>query len=200
MTTDHKSTKKKVGGARVTTKPLCGNLTRGKGTNKDGSPRLKLPCKRIAGHGTTHLGTGKCKYHGGSNPIKHGLFSKYVPTAKRENYLAVRETADLKSIQDHLALLDGVIIPGALKRGTKLPRRAGDPDPLMVQLAAIETKSRLLKRAYEMDEGAKIKFTEAGLELLVIEIISIIAEFVSTDVLRKITARFGARAVLSEAH
>jgi hypothetical protein len=39
------------------TYPLCGAKTRGGGT-----------CRLFAGQGTSHLGIGKCKHHGGSTP------------------------------------------------------------------------------------------------------------------------------------
>jgi len=32
-------------------------------------------CTQAAGWGTDHPGTGKCKLHGGSNPIRHGRYS-----------------------------------------------------------------------------------------------------------------------------
>jgi hypothetical protein len=191
---------KKHGGARSSTKPKCGGLTRGKGTNKDGSPRTKSPCTRSAGHGTDHLGQGRCKFHGGCTPIKHGLYSTVIPAAWRENYQASLEAADPKSMMEHIALLDGVILPRALQRGEKASRHEGEPDPLMVQLMAIETKSKLVHRLHRMEDAGKIKFTEADLELFVAEIITIIAEFVNADTLRKITARFGACAALSEPH
>src|SRR3954463_11959268 len=33
-------------------------------------------CQNIAGKGTDHVGEGKCRSHGGSTPIKHGIYSK----------------------------------------------------------------------------------------------------------------------------
>ena len=34
------------------------------------------PCRASAGAGTNHLGQGRCKHHGGNNPIRHGRYSK----------------------------------------------------------------------------------------------------------------------------
>lgn len=33
------------------------------------------PCRNYAGKGTDHVGRGRCKYHGGATPIKHGRYS-----------------------------------------------------------------------------------------------------------------------------
>ena len=47
--------------------------------------RAGTPCKKIAGQGTDHLGTGKCRLHGGAskgapkgnkNALKHGIYSR----------------------------------------------------------------------------------------------------------------------------
>ena len=81
---------------------------------------------------TNHLGTGRCKYHGGSTPIKHGLYAKVVPAAMQEIYRAALENQDPTSMREQIALIDGVILPGALKRGTTRPGKPGVPDPLVV--------------------------------------------------------------------
>lgn len=48
--------------------------------NKCGAKtRSGTPCKRPAGWGTDHVGSGRCKLHGGAShgrPIKHGRYSK----------------------------------------------------------------------------------------------------------------------------
>jgi hypothetical protein len=116
------------------------------------------------------------------------------------SYVAALADPNLSSMREHLALLDGVIIPGALKRGEKVPKHAGEIDPLMVAMRAIDTKSKLVHRLHQMEDLQKIKFTEAELENLMSEVASIIAEFVNADVLKKISARFGTRAALSEDH
>lgn len=35
-------------------------------------------CRKIAGSGTAHLGIGRCSFHSGNMPIKHGMSSRYV--------------------------------------------------------------------------------------------------------------------------
>jgi len=166
-------------------KPKCGAKTRAGGGH---------PCGRMAGHGTNHLGMGRCKYHGGSTPIKHGLYSNVVPAAMRESYRAALENTDPNSMREHIALIDGVILPGALKRGTKRPETPGVPDPLETQLRAIDTKSKILKRMSDIEDRDKIKMTESDLRLFVLEVVSVVSEYVDAVTLRKIADRFGVRA------
>jgi hypothetical protein len=37
--------------------------------------RAGSPCRRPAGHGTSHPGQGRCKLHGGKSPVTHGRYS-----------------------------------------------------------------------------------------------------------------------------
>jgi len=178
------------GNSTYSAKPKCGAKTRAGGGH---------PCRRMAGHGTNHLGQGKCKYHGGSSLIKHGLYSTVVPVAWRASFQAALEAPDPKSLLEHIALIDGVILPGALQRGEKAPKHAGETDPLIVQMMAIETKSKILKRMSDIEDRSKIKMTEKEMSLFVSEIVSIVAEYVDAVTLRKIADRFGTRAGLLEA-
>ncbi|MBU0609035.1 MAG: hypothetical protein KKI08_14205 [Armatimonadetes bacterium] len=60
---------------KPTEKILCG------AKNRSGNP-----CRQVAGMGTNHLGAGRCKYHGGATPIKHGMYSKIVTPEEMEAY------------------------------------------------------------------------------------------------------------------
>lgn len=63
-----KQPKGQHGGKRESNKPKCGQIS--KSTGK--------PCPRVAGWGTKHKGSGRCRTHGGNAPIKHGLYSKAI--------------------------------------------------------------------------------------------------------------------------
>lgn len=82
------------------------------------------PCKHPAGFGTDHLGSGRCKFHGGAskgapkknkNSEKHGLFSKHLP---EESFLIIQEIQE----KDPLDLLwDSILIQwAAIIRAQKL--------------------------------------------------------------------------------
>jgi hypothetical protein len=190
-------TTKKVGGARFSTKPRCGAITRGTDATR-GKVCDGHPCLRMAGHGTDHLGSGKCLYHGGATPRKHGLFSRVVPKDMTASYVAVLADPNLNSMREQLALLDGVIIPGALKRGEKAPTHAGEIDPLRLQLQAIDVKSKIVKRLADTEQNRKIAFTPDELRRLIVGLVAVVAEFVDADMLRKISTRIGVLALSAE--
>ena len=50
----------------------------------DAKSRAGTPCQRPAGWGTDHAGEGRCKLHGGCNPIKHGRYSTVSRPRVRE--------------------------------------------------------------------------------------------------------------------
>lgn len=50
----------------------------------DATTRAGSACKRPAGAGTDHVGTGRCKLHGGGKHIKHGRYSKITRPRLRE--------------------------------------------------------------------------------------------------------------------
>ena len=123
------------GNSTCSTKPKCGAKTRACGGH---------PCRRIAGHGTNHLSTGRCKYHGGCSPITHGSYSTVVAAKRRASYEAALAATDPQSMLEHLALLNGMIIPAALERGEGAPSGPGHTDPLDLQLKAIDIKSKVV--------------------------------------------------------
>jgi hypothetical protein len=184
------------GHSTITTKPKCGAITRGTDM-RTGKVADGHPCLRVAGHGTDHLGSGRCKFHAGiSGRITHGLYSKVIPVVRRESYQAALTAEDPKSMHEHIALLDGVILPGALKRGESAPTHEGQPDPLMVQMQAIDIKSKVLKRLADTEQSRKIAFTQAELSMLIMQIVTIIAEYVDAKTLQKIAARIGTSPVV----
>lgn len=71
----------------------------------DAKNRQGLPCKRPAGWGTNHAGIGKCKLHGGSSPIKHGLYSKQLAhsTDIQQRIEQLKNDPELVNIASHLA-------------------------------------------------------------------------------------------------
>lgn len=65
---------------KVKPRPLAVTVPGAKcGGNRRGEHRGE-PCKRPAGTGTKHLGTGRCRHHGGNARFKHGWYSSITHT------------------------------------------------------------------------------------------------------------------------
>lgn len=89
------------------TKKVCGAKTK----NGDSSP-----CKLPAGFGTKHLGTGRCKFHGGCSTgpktpgVQHGLFAKYLPEEIKELIDGVEDLNSLDILWTNIKISFGAII------------------------------------------------------------------------------------------
>lgn len=70
--------------------------------------RKGTPCQKQAGWGTTHVGVGRCRLHGGATPIKHGLYSKYTPESIRFKTAEFLQ-ADPLDLTSELALLRALL-------------------------------------------------------------------------------------------
>lgn len=70
------------------------------------------PCKAVAGYGTGHVGDGRCKFHGGLNPIKSGRYSSVLKNAGRIKELVERfeNDPDPLNLSPEVALLRAVVV------------------------------------------------------------------------------------------
>jgi hypothetical protein len=67
-------------------------------------------CTQAAGWGTDHPGEGRCKLHGGKNPIKHGRFSAIKRPELRELVAAYEQDPDPLNILPELALVRAQLV------------------------------------------------------------------------------------------
>lgn len=72
--------------------------------------RAGTPCKKPAGWGTNHKGTGKCKLHGGATPIKHGLYSKYTSHRLADMIDKLSDDDELLNLRKTIALQQSLIL------------------------------------------------------------------------------------------
>jgi hypothetical protein len=79
--------------------PICGAHSRTTGK----------PCQNVAGKGTDHLGQGRCRYHGGATPIKHGLYSKVRRGRLGQRIAEIASRTDLLDLNEELALLKALL-------------------------------------------------------------------------------------------
>lgn len=135
--------------------------------------RQERYCQRPAGWGTKHVGSGRCKLHGGCNVNKKSgelRYSDYVPTAIVEKYeeFAVESNIDIKSLNDEIGLVRANIA-NLLAKFTDFNVSA---DTKILQL--IELLRRLVETKQKVDERAKSKVNLEVVLKLVDNIIMII--------------------------
>src|SRR6185436_9879546 len=99
---------------------------------------------------------------------------------------AALEAPDPKAMLEHIAVIDGFVLPAAIARGTQRPNIPGVPDPLETLLMAIDTKSKILKRMADIEDRGKNKMTKKEMAQFVGEIVGIVSEYVDAATLRKI--------------
>src|SRR3954453_7669825 len=92
--------------------PRCG------ATKQDGTT-----CRKAAGAGTTHLGIGRCKYHGGASPNHQVAAEKKMAEARMRTYGCPID------VEPHVALIEEVRPhrrpPGLAERGRERPAPRG---------------------------------------------------------------------------
>lgn len=142
-------------------------------------------CKRPAGWGTSHPGTGRCKLHGGcSTGKKSGLlrYSDYVPTDIIEKYeeFASESDTDIKSLNDEIALLRAKITDAESKNNDGRYDRS-----IIVMMEEIR---RLVETKQKVEEGIKSKITIEFAGKLVDSVIKIIEECVPDIDTKKLIA------------
>ena len=85
--------------------------------------RAGTPCKKPAGWGTDHSGTGRCKLHGGAstgpkpesmrgnkNAEKHGLFAKVLPEETMELVDAIDEISPIEILWGNIKIQYAAIL------------------------------------------------------------------------------------------
>jgi hypothetical protein len=121
--------------------PICG----GKSKTQPGEV-----CKASAGFGTNHLGDGRCKFHGGSAPIKHGRLSllRHRDISSRvEQFADDGQLMDIRNaVATTWATLDTLLEDDA----TITPDRAQDI------INAMSRVSNMIKQHHDITVGQKI--------------------------------------------
>ena len=111
-------------------------------------------CKKPAGWGTKHFGTGRCKLHGGcSTGRKSGnlRYSDFVPSSLVEKYeeFSVEDDKEIKSLDNEIALVRAKVT------GVEAINNSGEYDSKIMQM--VELIRRLCESKQKIEEGIKQK-------------------------------------------
>jgi hypothetical protein len=115
--------------------------------------RAGSPCRRPAGHGTSHPGQGRCKLHGGKSPVTHGRYSLIRRPSVRQRIDVLKAAdADPLDLLEDLHLLRALTIDwieryDSSREALLAWHRDGHPDGSRPrQLLDISDAGRLLER------------------------------------------------------
>jgi len=142
------------------TKAICGAKTK-KGT----------PCQLSAGWGTPHVGSGRCKLHGGLSTGPRngpGTYRTRIDSTYQEIYDAFRNSDDLKSLNDEIALVKTLIVE-------KLDQDKRDPADVV---KLVERLSRITKRKVEIEEGLRVYVHLDQLTLVINQVVQVVERHV----------------------
>lgn len=134
-------------------------------------------CQRPAGWGTAHVGTGRCKLHGGASPsgvdspqFKHGRYSKVMPQRIADTLSA--SNADPLDLLDELDLQRG-LLSNYLARFNTVTPQASDIAFMMSWLSDI---GRTVERIVKMRNETAL--TRAEMTYLAARIADLVGEFI----------------------
>uniref|UniRef100_A0A6M3IR30 Uncharacterized protein n=1 Tax=viral metagenome TaxID=1070528 RepID=A0A6M3IR30_9ZZZZ len=142
-------------------------------------------CRKSAGWGTDHVGSGRCKLHGGcSTGPKSGTlrYSDFVPTDLIEKYeeFALESDKDIKCLNDEIALLRAKIaVVESKNKDEKYDKQI---------LMYMEEMRRLVETKQKVEEGIKHKIDISVVHSVVDDVIKIIDRRIEDNELKKAIA------------
>jgi isopentenyl diphosphate isomerase/L-lactate dehydrogenase-like FMN-dependent dehydrogenase len=108
-------------------------------------------CGHPAGYQTDHLGVGRCKFHGGASPIKHGRYSK-IPRERLKQWIE-----HVESDENPLDLIPDIQLVRALIMQSLDGKKALD---ITAASELVERLSRIVQRYHDMQEKRSISFEQ----------------------------------------
>lgn len=134
------------------------------------------PCRRPAGWGTDHPGSGRCKFHGGlSTGPKNGpgLYRTKLTPELQAIYDKFLTDPNLKRLDEEVALVKSLIVQAMENK-----YQPGEITEL------VERLSRVVKRKVEIEEGLKLHVHVDQINFVVNQVVQVIERHVSDPALR----------------
>ncbi|HSR53819.1 MAG TPA: hypothetical protein VLV83_23580 [Acidobacteriota bacterium] len=130
-------------------------------------------CKKSAGWGTEHVGQGRCRLHGGSTPIKNGLYSTIKNERIRELMEEMKD-APWKGLEEDVRLCRALIRDfveryeeymealvawhESFHTGESAPKPKKVLD-ISAAVPLVEKMSKVIERAHKMETEGSISLT-----------------------------------------
>ncbi|KIL36217.1 hypothetical protein SD71_09735 [Cohnella kolymensis] len=143
------------------------------------------PCQRPAGWGTSHVGVGRCKLHGGASKIKHGLYSKYLKHTLSDTVQSLLDDPDLINLRQQIAFKQALLLDRINQFEAGM-----SPDDIRFFADLSEKVSRDIERLNKIEHGEKYILQVAEVQAVVQQITLIIHQEITDDyVIERVASR-----------
>lgn len=143
-------------------------------------------CTNKAGHGTTHLGVGRCKIHGGNNqtPLaknyKTGEMAQIHYTSILEKLNQLKIDRDVFDLRDHIFLIEAV--------AQTMLENATNVSDLPQLVKVIDTATKAVQRLHEIEVGRRYVISVENLGNIITRVVEVIERHVPDPYVRSLIA------------
>ena len=137
-------------------------------------------CELSAGWGTYHKGSGRCRFHGGNNKVKHGLYAKHDMPSLKEAIDKAADDPATYTIDTQLALQQGALNELISRLSNAVDKELTDEDISML-LALSDLVSKTLERKARIESTQQHTMKIESLEPILNGVIETIRRFVPEE-------------------
>ena len=148
-------------------------------------------CGQTAGWGTTHVGYGRCKLHGGASPYKHGLYSDVAKKRYTiKDFIEIaKNDPETFHISTQMSLQMG-LLSERVEAIAKRQREGGDEDKALLRdeweaLLKISDKlTKTFERKARVEQSERKNIPIEVLDIVINGVIATIERFIPDEKLR----------------
>lgn len=154
---------------------ICGGRTQSDGL-----------CTNKAGYGTTHLGVGRCRKHGGNNQTptarnyKSGEHAQIHYTSILEKMQQLKIDRDVFDLRDHIFLIDAA--------AQTILENATQVSDLPQLVKVIDTATKVVQRLHEIEVGRRYVISVENLGNIITRVVEVIERHVPDPYVRSLIA------------
>lgn len=131
-----------------------------------------FPCGNKAGHGTNHIGVGRCKFHGGEQQTlksitkKEGLAAAINFPGIQEEFDRLQKNEDVFNLRDHIHLIEAIALT--------VIKNAKTVDDLPMVAKLVRDAAKTVKELDEIEHGRRLVIELPELRIFLDQIKTII--------------------------
>ena len=142
-------------------------------------------CKQPAGFGTDHVGSGRCKYHGGASkgrPVETGLYARQVPEEYEDELRNFLEDEKIGDLKNEIALMRVFIS----KQFERLSRGEIEMDECMERIGyLVEKVRRLVGSLNKAEQSLNINVTYNDVKKFMADFTAVLKEIINDETIAR---------------